>query len=521
MKPLLLAREMVLLEAHFAKELGLPLLLLMENAGQAMAQWMQRRFVDLRKRSIVVLAGPGNNGGDGWAVARRLWQQGCNVQVYFFSDPGLLPPDAQMQYRAALAACVSAVMHSDMDGVSAVLGSLSGEDVIVDALFGIGLQRPLTDGWALLVSAINESSAQVVSVDVPSGLHPDLGLHSSSAQANPSIVRADHTLTLGYSKVGLFNSPGFVYAGQVEVMDIGLARREENGFAPHIFLLDASCMAPLRKRMDPLAHKGIHGHVLVVAGSMGKAGAALLCAMGAMQVGVGLCTLAVPNDVHASIQGKLPDGMTLGYDALHSLLPALPRKSAYVVGPGLSTDPTVREGLLPLLQKTEGPVVLDADALNVLADQDKDAWHALSAQRSLVLTPHPAEAARLLGIDTQHVQEDRMMAAGLLVQKTGGLVVLKGARTIIAHFDSQKNAPVFWVCPTGNPAMATGGMGDVLAGMIGALLARGISAPEAACMAVYWHGFAADEMTKQSAPGVLLAASSLASFLPVAYRTLS
>ncbi len=554
MKPLLFAHQIQALEQRFSSETGLPTLHLMEHAGYAIADWIQARIPQKESCRIVVIAGPGSNGGDGMVVARALHQLGLSVHVFLCTDAARLKGDAKLQYEKALSNQVPIEqVHQAEDpfpspdssqSLFSCLHSLESQDILVDALFGIGLTRTLEEPFTSIIRAINGSKATKIAVDLPSGLIADAeGMRTKTeAGANieepgtkvealraesqlpqnateETIVRADHTLTLGFPKVVLYTSPGFLYAGHVEVLPIGIPAGWANAIGSTTHLLDHSCLEKLRKPLHPLAHKGSHGHLFIVAGSTGKTGAALLCGQGALQTGVGLCTLAVPTHLHDVVQGRLYESMTASYSSLDELLELGRNKTAWVIGPGIPTEERMQEWLPKLLQQGEQPVVIDADALNLLAVQGVKQLQPIAKHRPLILTPHPKEAARLLRVDTNQVQQDRIGAVRKLVHLSGGTVVLKGARTLIAApivgSTAGADAVQVWVCPTGNPGMATAGMGDVLAGMIGALLARGWPADEAAYTAVYVHGLAGDKLASRYPVGTLLRASQLCEILPM------
>ena len=517
MIPLPTAAEMRSLDEDTIAKLGIPGGVLMESAGRSVITVLHQLHhatrIDLAQAQILIVAGPGNNGGDGMVIARYLHEQGRRSELWVVADRARVRGDALLHLLAAEAAGVKAHF---CDGTVTLLGerlaSLRPEDLIIDALLGTGLQRSVTGGLAQVVSSINTSRAVTVSVDLPSGLDADRGV-PSDATIEPCIVRADYTVTLGFPKLGLVGSPGFLFAGEMFLADIGIPASLCPKHKVSAQLVDASVLAPLAAPRSPLGHKGSHGHLLIIAGSQGKLGAALLSTEAALRTGVGLCTLAVPeNALDGSLGSRCPEAMTLPYALTETvlgnqLLPALSGKTALAVGPGLAPVPAIRELLLALLSHGGQPMVFDAEAINQLVDAEP---HLLARARrgaKTVLTPHPGEAARLLGTTSAAVQADRVAAARAIAEKTAAVVVLKGARTLVVEppgFAQHASEARLAVIPTGNPGMGSGGMGDALTGMIAALLAAGWATFDAACAAAYWHGLAGDLVSARRAPGSIV-----------------
>jgi NAD(P)H-hydrate epimerase len=446
---------------------GLPGVVLMEHAGRAVAT-----VARAHPGRILVLAGAGNNGGDGFVAARWLRHWGREVELVLVSGAPREGSDAATHLAAARAA-----------GVPVRSGtSLGPADVIIDAILGTGA-RPIDADSPLgaLVRAINASAARIIAVDLPSGLDADGG------PVQGEVVRAHHTVTFAASKLGLASAPGPSFAGRVGIVDIGL---EVPAAAGRAELLGDAMLAPRLPPRPSAGHKGTFGHVLCLAGSPGKSGAGLLAALAAIRSGAGLVSLAVPAALSRELEGRVPEVMLreleLGAElaaATQALREALAGKQALVWGPGIPPTRHVGE----LVRSLAVPAVLDADALNALA-ASPGATSGLGEARQLVLTPHPGEAARLLGLDgARAIQADRVGAARQLAAETQAIVVLKGERTLIAD-----PAGELAVCATGNPGMGTGGTGDVLAGVIGALLAQGASPWDAATIGAHVHGRAGD-----------------------------
>ena len=453
--PLLTPAAMAERDRATIDEHGVPGLVLMESAASACVRVLLSAWPDRVARGVFVLGGPGNNGADGLAIARRLAVLGVPVRVHL--PLGASSDDARVQERLARSVGVEFGEAPWPGGVS------------VDALFGTGLSRPIEGA---LAAALERLEAPILAVDIPSGVDGSTGRVLGAA------VPAQQTVTFGAAKRGHLLHPGRSLRGDLVVADIGVPIGEAD-----VRLLDADALA-ISERADD-AHKGSFGHLLVVAGSEGKVGAARLTAEAALRAGAGLVTLCVPAGVHAdSLAGLRPEVMVErapSEDGVFAesgpLLDLLATRDALAVGPGLGAAP---RALLVDLLAAGKPTVVDADGLNALGPVAD--WPAAAGPR--VLTPHPGEAGRLLGCSTAAVQEDRIAAAQTL--SAAGVAVLKGASTVISGPGGT------FVNPTGNPGLATGGSGDVLTGIVGALLARGLSADRAAAAAVYWHGAAAD-----------------------------
>jgi NAD(P)H-hydrate epimerase len=506
---LVTAAEMRELDRHVIDQIGVPGVVLMDTAGRGVAELIAS-LVDLSRASVVIYAGTGNNGGDGFVVARLVANHGATAHVILCGPAAKVTGDAHTHLYACKRSGVEILDGSSVEALDEAAARTAGAAVVVDALFGTGLERPIAGHYARAVEHVNAHRGIKIAVDIPSGLSADTG-----APLGPC-VKADHTVTFGFCKRGLAGAPGFVYAGALHIVDIGIPERlaHERGITAH--LLDDDVLAPLAPR-DPLAHKGTHGHVLVLAGSLGKTGAALLCGGAALRAGAGLTTLVAPEDTRSAIDGRVPELMTAWYvqgaRAGAEICALLDGKRALAAGPGLSPDAGTRASLGEVVKAAlarSTSIVLDADALNHVAAEpsllDGD------AARELVLTPHPGEAGRLAGRSTAEVQADRIGTAGWLARRFRAVVALKGARTVIAAPDGRVA-----ICPTGNAGMGTGGTGDVLTGIVGALLAHGLPAFEAACAAVYLHGAAGDRVAAEHGQTGLLA-SDLIDAIP---RTLA
>jgi ADP-dependent NAD(P)H-hydrate dehydratase / NAD(P)H-hydrate epimerase len=481
------------------EEVGLSAVILMETAGRAVAE-AALGMLGAERGHVAVVCGPGNNGGDGFVAARVLRDRGIDAVVYLAAERAAVRGDARAHLEIFERSGGIVRMLATPAQLAALDARIIDATLVIDALFGVGLARPIEGHLAEVVSMMLMAE-RVVAVDIPSGLDADTGRTLGVA------VIAQRTVTMAALKIALVSSPGFARCGEVEVAEIGIPGALIAVSNVRAGLVEASDVTRWLPHPQVVEHKGRRGHVLVVGGSPGMRGAGRLTAMAALRAGAGLCTLAADGEPQApdSVMTRSLDGTELG-----SLLAG---KAAVVIGPGLGTAASsvarVREVLASGV-----PAVLDADALNVLVD---DPAAIAAAAGPVVITPHPGEASRLLGITTADIEADRLAAARALAAKTRAIIVLKGARTIVCDGTSDDQC---WINPTGGPALATGGSGDVLAGAIGALLAQGVSAVNAARAGVYVHGAAGDALA-QSFGDRGVVSSDLPDAIAVAIRSLS
>ncbi len=465
--------EMRRLDRYTIEEVGIPAIVLMENAAAGVAEWAAELTPE--GGHIVVAAGKGNNGGDGLAAARRLSSRGFSVDVWLGIAPDRLTGEAATQWGALQHWPVR--IHVD-DGSSDWRELWEGADLIVDALLGTGLSRPVDARLGRVIDAINASNRPVLAVDLPSGLDGDTGRIMGTA------IRARWTLCLGWAKRGLVMGDGPRCAGTWRVWDIGLAPKgPERVGASRVRMIRKEEVRAWVPERPYDANKGHYGHLLVMAGHARMWGAALMSAVSAYRAGAGLVTVAVRGDAVPPWLGIHPELMTAFWNLPEEAPALVEGKQALVVGPGLVRFDGDVSWLKALLGKVRYAVV-DAGALEIWKEAIESGWRP-SAQ--VVVTPHPKEMARLTGLDTAEVQADRIEVARRVARSCGCTVVLKGAYTVVAGEDEG-----VWVNPTGNPGMATGGTGDVLAGVIGSLLAQGLPPGQAAAAGVYLHGLAGD-----------------------------
>lgn len=494
--PLVDAEGMRALDRHTIDTLGVPGEVLMESAGRAVAEAVLRRLSGAGSRTVVVVCGSGNNGGDGLVVARHLHQVGVDVRTVVLGDPDRLSGDAAANRDRALRSGV----HFEGEDLQ-----LPEQGIIVDAILGTGLSRPVEGAVADAIAHVNAArdagagDVVVLAVDLPSGLSAETGQPLGVA------VRADETLTIGLPKLGLTLEPGRSLAGAVSVARIGIADEAPDARIRAELWTSAGAARHLPTR--PLdAHKGTFGHVLVVAGSQGKTGAAALAARGAGRGGAGLVTIACPAGLNDILEVKCTEAMTapvadtperaLAAAAEDAVLALAAERDVVAMGAGVGRSHETGSLMRALAKRLERPLVIDADGLFALSEAPSA---LVGREAPTVLTPHPGEAANLLGCSAAEVNRDRVAAARSLAETTGAVVLLKGAATIAAAPDGR-----IIVNPTGGPALAAGGSGDVLLGMVAAYLGQGLPALEAAALGAWVHGAAADRLGREAgAAGVM------------------
>lgn len=494
------------LDERATSEFGLPGMILMENAGLRVTEAI-RNFP--RCRRITVLAGHGKNGGDGLVAARHLRRE-MEVSVWLAAPPAAFQGDALTNLTILQRLGADCRVADNGPALQELEAELRRSDLVVDALLGTGLTRPPESPYAEIIRLVNASGAPVLAVDIPSGVCADSGSVAGEA------IRADVTITFALPKLGLLLFPGAACTGRLEVADIGIPEQLLSGHGLRLLTREeVRCLLPYRV---PDGHKGSFGKVLLISGSAGMSGAAVLAARAVLRGGAGAALVAVPQAVQAQVAVQIPEAITLALpdtkrgtispEALDSLRRQWTDCNVAAIGPGLSTDGEALPVLAGVLRECPLPLVLDADALNLLAETPAIFRECTAAT---VLTPHPGEAARLLGCDTAAVQADRPAAARELAVRFQSVVVLKGAHTLVASPEGEVVLNV-----TGNSGMATAGSGDVLTGLLAALLAQRVSPFEAASLAVYLHGLAGDLAASVKGEAGLVAGDIVES-LPQAY----
>ncbi len=506
------------------QKIGIPGIVLMENAGLGTVDQMELEFGPVREKSVIVFIGPGNNGGDGLVIARHVLQRGGFPYLVYLVTPEKLSGDAAINAAVCETVGLPKMVVQQEGDMTLLREQLKNTHFVrpvhslVDALFGTGLKRNLEGRFASVVRLINTLSDKqqwpVTAVDIPSGLCADSG------ETLGCSVEADLTVTYGLAKPGHFLHGG-PSVGRLAVVDITIPKQVVEAASLPGKVLDRDTGSLLLPR-HKASHKGSFGHLLILAGSVGKTGAAILSGQAALHSGCGLVTLAVPGELNAVFETSLPEAMTVplpasartfsmaDYDLITELLAG---KDGLVLGPGIGTDPDTGKLVRRLYNDLNLPIIVDADALNLLA-QEPGAAAAAGGPR--ILTPHPGEMSRLSGKSTVEIQADRLNAANWLsdVQINNDheiVTILKGAGTVVCS-----NKGRWAINSSGNNGMATGGMGDVLSGLIGGLVVQGYSLWNASGVGVYMHGLAADLVAEKQPRGYL--ASEVAAALPLAAR---
>jgi len=490
------AAQMRRLEQRAIEDFGIPSLLLMENAALAVVQEIKEHLAavgkDVSQGKAVVLAGKGNNGGDGLAVARHLSLLGMDVSIFLFARPEEFKGEAALNLRLAQGTegkCF--VVEGEKQRRIARL-ALGQADVVVDAIYGTGFRGALPSVVEEYVAEVNGSAAWVVAVDIPSGVEADSGRVYRTA------VRAKTTVTFGLPKLGHFLGDGPEYSGRVVVDPISIPSRYLVDEGLTTFVLTAQAMRALLPVRRLQGHKGTHGRGVLVGGSRGLSGAVVLAGRAALRCGAGLVQIVAPAGIASNVDSVLTEATVWPAPGEASLeagaWPLIKERSqdaqALALGPGLGQSPELLEVLAEALRTLPLPIVLDADALNLVA-KDPGMLALRRGRGSLVLTPHPGEMSRLCQCSVPEVQANRLELAVSKAMEWEAVVVLKGAVTIVAAPDGRA-----FLNPTGNPGLGTGGTGDVLTGALLSFLAQGVPPVEAACLAVYLHGRAADILAK-------------------------
>lgn len=479
--PVLTASEIQRIDRITIEEIGIPGAVLMEQAGKACAEEAERILPTDGPGRVAVVCGKGNNGGDGLVAARYLHHAGHQVDIFLLAHADGLQGDALLNKHILDHLNLPLQVKASDESIRAL--DLSGYNVLVDAIFGTGLSNPVRGVFATAIEVINRSGVPVVAIDLPSGVCADSG------QVLGSAVEAKVTVTFGAPKRGHLLHPGAKLIGDLTVVDIG--------FPPHLFptgpgstwLLTDEDMAPYLQLRESDSHKGDFGHLLVVAGSADRPGAAGLCCQAACSSGAGLVTLGAAPEVLERVVIGAVEYMGISIHNFEDLMAASAGKQALAIGPGLGQQPAMSNLIRKAVANLDVPMVIDADGLNSLVGALDELKRAPAAR---ILTPHPGEMARLTGKTTAQIQADRFGAARSLASETNAVVVLKGAGTVVADPDGT----LFFI-PTGNPGMAAGGAGDVLTGVISALVCQGLSPLEAASVGAYLHGATGDLAAKR------------------------
>ena len=502
---ILTAEQMREADRRTIDELGIPGIVLMESAGRAVVNEILRRYHHLAPGPILVLCGKGNNGGDGLVVARTLRQNGWQVTTVVLAEEASISGDARLYLDILQRLDAPVEFAADLICVETLLARLPAPALIVDALFGTGLSSPVGGHYAVAIEWMNRSRAPKIAIDIPSGLD------ATSGAILGSVLYADLTVTLAAAKLGQMIYPGVNCCGELVVAEIGIPQAFLDELAAGILLEagDVRCFLPAR---PAAGHKGTFGHLILLAGSRGKSGAAALAADAALRSGAGLVTVAAPASLQTTLAIKLTEAMTASLDEVDGALAATAyaqiaslwqNKNVLALGPGLGRSETTAVLIRKVIQECPLPLVLDADALFALAGHNDVL--ATRPVGTTILTPHPGEMAHLLGVTIAAVEADRIGTARRFAEEHGVVLVLKGARTVIAAPDGG-----ILINPTGHAGMATGGMGDLLTGIIAALLCQGAPPLAAAAAGVWLHGRSGDRLFPHFGDAGLLASDLLA-----------
>ncbi len=513
---LVTAEQMQDLDKQTIDTFGIPGLVLMENAGRGAVDFIIEQFPDLKNRKVAVLAGRGNNGGDGFVIARYLMDKGICVNCFLLSTTDKVTGDARVNLDLAQKMCEKTrkgaiIEIPDAAAFKKQRAALAHHDLFIDAILGTGLNSDVRGFFKDAIELLNASSKPVFAVDIPSGLNADTGQPLGIA------VNSDATATFAFAKKGHILFPGNQHTGALKVIDIGIPAFLAKEKKIPLSLVEKEQIRSLFPDRSFSSHKGSYGHLAVLAGSPGKTGAAALCANAAKRCGTGLVTLGIAGPLNPQMEPLVIEPMTFLIDdndsgiitsaALGPALTLLAGKQATAIGPGMGTHEDTVAFVQSLVKACPIPMVIDADGLNCLADTPDILKKKKAAA---ILTPHPGEMARLCGISTADVQADRIKTASDFAQKYDVILVLKGAQTVIALPDGRS-----FINPTGNPGMASGGMGDVLTGLIAGFCAQGMAPHDAAVAGVFIHGLCADRLADAIGPFGYLA-SDIVSDIPKA-----
>ena len=504
------AAEMRQIDQDTIEGIGIPGIVLMETAGSAIVRAIERHYSTCQR--IGIFAGKGNNGGDGIVIARQLAHIGRDVRLFLVSPPDSFTGEAQTNLQIAknLGLRIEEIL-TGFYGTGTVPTTLASCELLIDAILGTGLRGTVRDPIATIINAINKLPTPILSVDLPSGLDADTGHPLGTC------IQADRTVTIGLPKRGVLMHPGAELTGKLEVVDIGFPEQVVDAQDIKVNWTSATQASQWMPSRPPFSHKGSYGRVLVVAGSTGMTGAAALASEAALRAGAGLVTLATPKHLNPILEGLLPEVMTLplpetdagslSASATATILEfAEKTKSVLAIGPGLSQHPETVSFVHQLIRENREQgldlrMVIDADGLNALAHV-RETLSLLNSEA--VLTPHPGEMARLTSTSVPVLEKDRISTAQQFASEHGVTLVFKGAPTVTS--DPNGN---LWVNSTGNPGMATGGMGDVLTGVISGLMAQGIPSESAATLGVYLHGLSGDIAAETSGMHGLIASDVL------------
>jgi len=459
-------------------EIGIPGIVLMENASREVLKYLLGKAED----NFCIICSKGNNGGDGFALARQLFVMGKRVEVFIVGGDQGMSSDCRINYEAAKGTGIEIISIDSEDGIVELNRAMDECDLAVDAIFGTGLTRNVEGIYSSVIDAVNAHAIFVAAIDVPSGLNSDTGKIAGNC------IKADATVTFELYKKGFLYYKAQKYTGEIVPVKIGIPEKAVLKYHNREYILDAAMIRNKVKVRDRYSHKGDFGRVLIIAGTEGYAGAAYICTTSAVRSGSGLVTLACEQQIRNMLSQRLTEAMTLSLEERSKLEGHISSSDAIAIGPGLGNSRETLELLRNVLENARCPVVIDADGLNAL----KYNLELLDSRKcEVVITPHPGEMARLSGYEIGYIEENRSEVAKEFALKHGVTVLLKGYNTIITDGNE------LFYNPTGSSAMASGGMGDCLTGIIASFLGQGYDTLTAACLAAYIHGYSGDILSEE------------------------
>jgi ADP-dependent NAD(P)H-hydrate dehydratase / NAD(P)H-hydrate epimerase len=466
------------LDKYCIETLGIPGIVLMENAALKVLKNINLKICD----SFTIVCGKGNNGGDGFAIARHLHVSGKKVEVFSIGTKEDMSEDCRTNYSILKNLGININKIDNLEDISQLRDATGRSQMTIDALFGTGLGKNVEGIYDMVISIINENSSNILAIDVPSGFNSDTG------KIMGNCVRAHKTITFQLYKKGFLTYGSDKYAGEIIVEDIGIPREIINKLHNSEFIIDREMVRSKIQVRDKYAHKGDYGRVLIAAGSKGFTGAAYIASQGAVRSGSGLVTLCCGEDIQSILSSKLTEAMTLSFKEKERLREVLEKCDAVAIGPGMGSNKETLEALKYVLQHAKCPIVIDADGINILKDQLP---LIRNSENKIILTPHPGEMARITGLSIDYINHNRIEVAAKFAKDYGAIVLLKGYNTVIT------DGEVTMINPAGNSSMASGGMGDCLTGIITSFIGQGYKPLEAASLAAYVHGYAGDKLSKE------------------------
>ena len=511
---LVTADEMQKMDKETIESFGIPGRTLMESAGRGAYTMLVQTFPNIFSKKVGIIAGRGNNGGDAFVVARYLMEKNIHTNIFILCSKSTISGDA----KANLDLVEKLIEKNSISSITEIIDldtfkknklRLLHNDIFVDGIFGTGLNSDVRGMFKDIIAELNKSKGQIFSIDIPSGLSADTGKPCGIS------INATATATFAHPKPGHILHPGDKHTGELEVVDIGIPGYITEKYNPKLNLLEEKDVKVLFPQRDSESHKGNFGHLLILAGSPGKTGAAALASNAAMRCGTGLVTLCIPQSLNASVEPQVIEAMTcplpddnkgiLTESAFEKIIEIAKNKDAIAIGPGIGTDKSTKNLIEKLIKTIDIPIIMDADSLNLIA-QNPQILKKTTAE--IILTPHPGEMARLAVTTTQEIQNNRLDSARNFSDKFSVTLVLKGSNTIICLPDKKA-----FICPVGNPGMASGGMGDVLTGIIAGFRAQGFSSEHASIAGTYIHGMCGD-MLAESMGGFGFLASDMVKIIP-------